>query len=798
MKRIMQGNTIKHKVSYLFHCTTGNALPLVLMLVLVVMLVGGSVAYSTMQMYTISRGGFHDQLAYIAAENAIERSISNLKKVITVQGYPGSKGVFFTGDVDSFLDSLILAINADSNIVKSYLVKVHGNLNEARVTVSFERFGSNAQYTGDRIRFPIQITAKADMEDEAFSSYGRTAVAVREIEIPVYTKFRLNGAIYTLGDLVIKGGHPTNSEHTTIVGDIYAFGTGLDKANRMEQYYTGGVCAIENSILHVEGSIFTRNLVRAGTFDDSDGGEASSASIIVDEDVVAQGVQVFGTNDNIVVIRDVYTFDDVEMNGANSYIAINGNFFGLNPGDGSVHDSSSAMVNMAPTYGTDQPLQESRIAINGQIFANGVTFRVFNDEITGEKVAGHKLESVAMAFRDGVPLYEKENIPGNASTNEYLNKLNDAGEKKGFSVLWGVTWTYGSVSDDWELWTAWINQIKAAANYQNNIGITIPSAGNLKGYAKYGFSANNRFYKYDDDDYDASEIKGTDSVTLEVADKVAALKTKTGAKDMLNLEPLDWEKYNSEYEGLPSAMKELMDYLLAHVSVFSSKTLDNTGTYQYGFHLANSETGKTEFNRIKDLLGNESEFPHNPYDRCIIRLDGNDSGIYYLNNELQSIFGDKNGNGIIDPEENYKNYYFLVVNLNSNKEIRVTDKFNGIIFSLGKVVVERNGEVNGAIIAAGKGFKDSGNGVEQSAADVDDSGNARLPRVVIADNPTDFSNISAFTSWQYAALEIENGGNVYFPGSENLLKKLKENIDVSGTNRSLDLFEIFDVEEPSP
>ena len=89
---------------FLIRSTKGNALPLVLMLVMVVMLVGGSVAYSTMKMYNITRDGYHDQLAYIAAENALEKSMANLQFVITAPAIR-YHGIFFSGNVDNFLNS---------------------------------------------------------------------------------------------------------------------------------------------------------------------------------------------------------------------------------------------------------------------------------------------------------------------------------------------------------------------------------------------------------------------------------------------------------------------------------------------------------------------------------------------------------------------------------------------------------------------------------------------------------------------------------------------------------------------
>lgn len=805
MKQELRNQHHNSLYTYFIRSTKGNALPLVLMLILVVMLVGGSVAYSTMQMFTVTRDGYHDQLAYIAAETALEKSIANLQDVITVTGYPGSRGVFFSGNVDIFLNSLIAAINADSAIYGSYTIEVSDSLNDAIVDVDFQRYGTNYVYTGDRIRFPVQITASSNMEDETFSSYGRKAVAVREYEIPVYTKFTLNGAIYTLGDLLVKGGDSTADDYSNIQGDVYVFGTGLDETNRMQQYYNGGVCATDDSILHIEnGSIFTRNLVRAGTFDDSDGAASSSSSIIVDEDVVAQGIQVFGSNDNIVVTRDVFTFDDVEMNGANSVIAINGNFFGLNPGDGSEHDNSSGMVNIAPMYGTAQAYQESRIAVNGNIYANGVTFRVFDDDITGETEAGHKMESVSMVWRDGKPLHIKELID-DEDQDAYLTELYDLNntgkERNGFSILWKADWEYdssGGIDTNWELWKDWVTDVREAANYQNNNGnpnITIPSAtAELQGYSNYGISANNTFYKYDRLNLSTSDIKGSDSISINVVNKVAGLGSSY--IHYLDLDQTNWLAYNSEGAGLPAHMKSLMDYLQAHVSVFSSKTT-STGEYNYNYQMATPT--QTEFNRIKAELSNTTVFSHDPYNRCVVRYDYNGGVVdsHDLNDELVTQFDtDENANTIIDPEESYQSFYFLVVNLNPNNEVRITDTFNGIIFSLGKVIVEKDASVNGAIIAAGRGFDDddSGDGLEGSAADMYDGTKTRLPRVVIGNSPTDLDTVSNFTSWKYAAIEIENGGDIYYPGNTTLLTLLKNNIDVGITNRSIDLFTIFNVE----
>ncbi len=793
----------------------GNALPLVLMLVLVVMLVGGSVAYSTMQMYNITRDGYHDQLTYIAAENVLEKSIANLQKVITVSGYPGSQGVFFSNNVDDFLNSLIEAINTDAAIQNSYSVKVHDTLNAADVSVKFQRYGQDYTYTGSMLTFSVQIEATAEMVDESYSSYGKKAVAVREFTIPIYTRFTLNGAVYTLGDLLITSGKPIASDYSTIRGDVFVFGTGLDKTNRMQQYYTGGVCSTHDSILHVEnGSIITRNLVRAGTFDDSDpdpvtGG--NSSSIIVDEDVVAQGIQVFGTNDNIVVIGDAYTFDDVEMNGADSIIAINGNYFGLNPGDGRFHDNSSAIQNVSPMYVNTQEYQESRIAINGNIFANGVTFRLNGDE------AGHKMESVSMTWRDTVSGYKPLHTAGSidwddqAGYDDLLMTL--PGVKDGFSVLWKVNWNYDNAQvlnpEHWTLWKNWVQEINDATNFRNNNGIALPAATDLQGFCHYGIAANNIFYKFNPSDEGFSEVKRPASpVTFNVVDKIPGQESTF--HKTLDYTGTTWSAYVNSWGtagSISNEMDKLMGHLKALVHVFAQKEINNSdGTFNYNYQVATST--QTEFNRLKDILGNETDFPNEPFDRCIVRYadDGFDEVpvTSYLNDELELL--DMNNDDFPpvsdppiepdpDPTDDYQSYYFLVVNLDPDRELRITDTFNGIIFSLGRVVIEQDGEVIGAIIAAGKGFDDdtSGSGVAGSSADVYDE-KTRLPRVIADDTAFGSKTIDNFTHWKYAAIEIKNGGNIYYPGNVELLNYLKNNPDVDLTNRSIDLFNILNVE----
>ena len=94
----------------------------------------------------------------------------------------------------------------DSEIKTNYKVPVYSDssMNEANVKMSFGWSGKYERL-GNKLKFPLEITAEAEMENGMFKSYGRKSVAVKEYEVWIYNPFKLNGAVYTLGDLLAKG-----------------------------------------------------------------------------------------------------------------------------------------------------------------------------------------------------------------------------------------------------------------------------------------------------------------------------------------------------------------------------------------------------------------------------------------------------------------------------------------------------------------------------------------------------------------------------------------------------------------
>lgn len=723
----------------------GNSIPIVLVVMLVAMIVGGAVAYSAVQLFSIVRIEEHNQMTYIAAESAIERCISNLEQYLTQEDFATDRGIVFSNE-KQFINDLIEKLKeGDREIITNYSIPVYADLsmNEANVKMSFSWDGVTFERRGNKLKFPLEIIATADMENGMFKSYGRKSVAVKEFEVWIYKPFLLNGAVYTLGDFVAKG-----SGVSTIEGDVYVFGTGLDKPNRMEQYYMGGICAVDSALLHIQnGSAYTRNLLRVGTFDETAGRECA---IIVDHDVVAEGIQAFGYDDSIVVIRDAYTFDDIEMNGANSYIAVNGNYFGLSMGDGLFHDTSSGVLNTSPRY-ADVHVNEftqSRIVINGAAYVNGSAFVIEVDE----NKAGYQLEDVALAWKDNRPVYMTKNY---SNTREYIDDLKANGGN-GFSVLVGnVGWTKNAeLSSNWAKWVEWITEIRDRASGRTNILATIPDK--IMGLCHNAMAANNRLY-FSSESY--FELPA--SIKCEIGNKVDGLDP-----ELLNnyIDP-DWTESTDVNTGIPKGMEIMMSFLESHVQVFARKDYPDSqgGAISYKFNLGMFPGGDpdelkstTEFLRIRDEL---DDIDAGLWD-CVIKF-GEGGSIAPVN--LVQYLADN----YMDPAK-----YYLIINLNPERELIISgDVFNGIIFTMGKVTMKNGATVNGAIIAAGSGY-DPVDKVKGSAAESYGEGEEkepRLPRIV------ERTNIDNFRAWDYAALILDNGGgNVCFPGREELFDRFDE------------------------
>lgn len=797
-----------NKIKLFLYDENGSSLPMVMLVGLVVIIICGAVAYSAVQLFSIIRKEAHNQYTYIAAESAIERSFCNLDSIITKPNFATSRGIPYINN-DEYVNEILTYLNnvpASDVIKKSFDVGVYTNMamNKANVDLKFELNGDVTD-NGNTITIPIKITSTARMVNGLFHSYGRKVVATRSFKVYKPYDFELNGAVYTLGDLVARG-----NEKSVIKGDVYAFGTGISELKKMQQYYNGGICAVDSATLHIhEGSAYTASLVRAGIFNEPL--TSASAKIIIDDDVVAQGIQVFGNNDSIVVLRDAYTFDDIEMNGANSIIAINRNFFGLNYGDFIRHDTSSGVLNVAPVYGQGffNEFLKSRIVINKHILVNGTNYRIV-DPITGQ--AGHTTENVGYAWNySGTfpisPIYQ--DVAENESSTNYQTFLR--GKKStanGFSVLINANW--GSDAPDLNPASEppnkeeylvseaeqWINKIRSSigADYiTNNV-----SFNDITGYCSFAIAANNSLYLMDlsPTGETTSEIKripsplSDDTIKCSIAEDVKSISSED-FWDIYCNGTKSWTEYTSTSptdNGVPTGLTELLYKLKAHVYVLAGKSYDenNTSNNVIDYSLAYGPNGPLMLS-IGDYL--DSEIPLT--NKYVLRYD--DSMDQNVISELEEKYNDDtDGDGVDDVF--YTDYFILVLNLDPTVDLIIDKDMKGIVFTLGKLTIESDDTtettVTGAVLAAGRGYNpDDPKNVIGSAAQMHSAAVSRLPRVNITSDPNNSNdNRTLFDSWGYAALELK-GANIEFPGRNDLLDEFL-NQDPFGDGK--ELFEVLD------
>lgn len=762
MKKYLVQNRFWTIYHILLKDRNGSSMPLVMLVALVVMLIGGAVAYNTVQMHSIVTRETNDQLAYFAAESALERSMCNLDSYIEKADFASSRGIEYTGET-VFLDMIIAALNNDSlalgEINNNYNpIDVYGSstLNGASVDIEYSWDGSTFENIGTKqIRFPVTIKATANLENGLLRSYGRTAVATREYVVRMPDRFELLGAVYTLGDLVAKDTGVADTVDANIVGDTYVFGTGSEKSNNMKMYYNGGICADGNAQLDIDGNVFTMGLVRAGLFSEEYSPTSDSCTISVNRDIVAQGIQVFGSRDYIFCNRDAYTFDDIEMNGPDSIIAIRGNYFGLSPGDDMRHDTSSAVINVAPQYSTEDGYKKSRIVINDGAYINGTTYRI-KDSTTG--TVGHQMEDASLGWVGSKTVYQTNKIPPEVEkTSDYIAGLKSSAVN-GYSILMQVGWNN---INTWTGWPAWRDEIITKASVESNTITNKPSK--IRGYCNVGMSVNNDIYFVNPSSDDSSnEIEKPASLTCNISSSVEALNA-TYWNEFLTCESYEdpWITYMDSHEGMTAGLERMRNILLDQTQVFASKVYpsgylkDDETTHYLDYSFTPGLHGRTEFMTIAhelDQLGTSD---------YILKYDAasSDDEVDVVDALNKTTFIDSEPVGSPDgnPDKLITDYYFLILNYNPNKELIVSDEMNGIIFSMGKVTFKSGGKLNGSVIAAGKGY-DSSSKVAGSAADYEDAvaQTTRLPRV-------DATNNSNFTNWDYAAVVFtEGGGTVDF------------------------------------
>jgi len=739
----------------------GSILVNVVIIFMILIILSSVLLDTSVHNYKLSKAVGYMDYSYYAAHAAVEKSIDALDKLSKISSLAIDNGIIFDGDKGNFAEAVF------TDILAPYIQNLSNDGDFSNFDVSCDEVSKadvevSLKYLGyyydpftnpEKVTIRIGISANSAYEMRPYTSGEKETFAIKEFDISLPPIFKLRGPIYTIGDFM------ANNCTVDVNGDVYVYGTSPEVTMQPEQFFYGGIYAKNNAKMRIAGNAYSRSFIRTGEYSKAD----DNSDIYILRDAVAQGIHVFGRNDRLVVLRNAYTFDDLEMNGENSILAVNGSFFGLSRGGtNSNHDESSAVVNSSPIHHSNSNISlTSRIIINGAVMINGSTFRI--DPFTGE--AKYEIEDASTAWLDGSPLYKS--CPPDLIHGTYKDWIlaNGYDERSmGFGNIFNAGMPISTSMDieaaDMAI-SGWIDEINAVRKEGwNEWNPAIRPADEVQGYSNYEMAANDTMYMMNKENEFRSRIT-----------RALVLKDRY---EIDNIDPPEGEVWNDFWNDALSAswnggycemVRDKLDNvlrprLMSLTEKFIIREFEESGT---GREIIEHKPTKI-FNNILHALNN---LPSNP---CIIRPVNGDLGSY-------SFEEDK---------------YYLVVNDNPDLTLHINGMtFNGIIFTTGKVVLGNNAIVNGAIIAAGRGYDpDSSKGyIDGSACELDASGTfaARTPRVEI-----DGSNLEVLDNGGYSAVYCSGGFvNVSFPLQEGnyipdsgreflLVKFLEEGIDLYG------------------
>ncbi|ODM25063.1 hypothetical protein [Acetivibrio mesophilus] len=709
---------------------------------------------SALQGLTLSKRQNNIKLTYFAGQSAIEKWFNIVQKesedVDIGADFPDE---VTAANVDTYvqkiLDKVKLKLNDTEYIdVASKASTVAGlsgdDYSEIKLK-SIEMIGAPQFLSGGKkvkVKLGIQAEASFDNPDNPYGNTLQPLYAEKDFIFEVVqNEFKLSFAIATAGDLYISTRNYDNEGYVIanagvnnfsadIKGDVSAFGTFPKDTLWPEQFYYGGIMAMHGARMDVRGNAYSRAFIRTGPYRGvSESIEFEDRSQInVYRDAVAQCIQVFGNNNIISVFRNAYTFDDIEMNGEESIIAINGSAIGLSHNFASRnHDDLSAIISSAPVHNmlSDKSLM-STIAVNGDVIIPGGTFRVDDDGIfTGllEDASVFWYEDTSSGIR--IPFYkmypwsEGDISDPDKYHKELRKKLDtlssDLGGRFNLFQLWpsrepvngiGDIETGGGLSD--YVLGDFIDSIRAVWG-RNKLptGITAPTS--VSGAWSYEIAANWGYYAAPLAEYGAV---GTKAISYVKSDKFA-IDNIYKKDDFGNLIGL---KFDS---GLWDDVPAIGDASYTH-KVFSK--LDTSGVIGDPDNIKNNLLDYTQLlaNRKYPSSGSEwdisgehgiskliekakSKFSAYGDNEYYIKVNPSLSeGEYNLSYFYPDIYTEcaasRSGGDFVSDTE-----YFLVFNEDPKIDLVIDGVFNGIILTAGSVTLHGGADIRGAIISGGGG-----------------------------------------------------------------------------------------------
>ncbi|WP_313563899.1 pilus assembly PilX family protein [Ruminiclostridium cellobioparum] len=785
----------------------GSIMITVIVILAILVVLGVALLDSSTSGFRISKHEEAADMAYNAAESAIEKCFSYIKFFCDEPN--NTKGIAFDNEED-FANKVInekikpllmsytsqkYSTDADKIVYKIKLSSK--DTDKAQVWIQLKYLGwEEIPGDKDKINVTIGATAISDLLDTfGDNTVNKEIFSSRKFVMYIPRGFELNAAIYSIGDMMVE------NINAQVSGDVVAFGTSPEYTKQIQQYYYGGIYAKNRGHLSVYGNAYSRGLIRTGEYNNI----PDNSSIYIYKDAIANGLHIFGRGDKIVVGRNAYTFDDLELNGEDSVIAINGSFVGLsNSPSATNHDESSAIVNSAVIHHAGSDLSErSRIVINGDAIVNGGTFRV--EPASGSvDVRIPQIEDASIISRDSnsAPMYrefmdgiETGNITvpdGSTEANYYHQWLyNNRGTALGFANLIQC-WKPANFTSDAGI-KAWTDRIDNARRIGFNDPLFYDPAANtdrVSGFCHYEIGANDRIYFMDKGINEISKLQFINNgFILDNIDGKPGADEWADFWDGLPVTPEEWSAQATNSALIAGKLSELKNFLMPKTQIFSSReyTYSALGDAPINNTLNQAPGGSDSgnlFMHINDLLnakypGGDTE----PTDRFVLNLSSADEDTPVdLKNELDYRIA---AYGL-----SADNDYFLIYNSNPAVTIHVNTKVNGIIYSLGQIIVEKDADVTGSIIAAGKGFtRDASKDYKlDDKSMVDENDDPAFPNylpVVLKDG----ENLEQLDNGSYAGIYFKGASNsetarVSFPGKDDLLGKFND--------QGMDLYSIFD------
>jgi hypothetical protein len=772
----------------------GAALPSVIIISAVLIMMVVSLTKISVQQLQVSKSHKNIDYTYLASASMVERTFNYINGFLSDPNNYMSLPVPITDDIQFSKDVVNLKvwpsinnkINLNPNPSAREIVVGSAATQKAEAFVDSIEW-VDASVSGSNINVTIGITTKATFRSGKNVATDKAEYAEKTFTIkrPTQQGIKL-AAVNGIGDLYASG-----YLKAMINGDVKVVGTAPKKAKQMEQYYYGGIYARDNANVIINGSAFCRSFIRTGGYGE---GTDDYGKIRIKNSAVAQGIHVFGNSNKLFVYGDAFTFDDLEMNGVNSVIGINRNYFGLSHGDqtgtsGSYHDASSGVVNSSVVHNPDLAsidlAKKSKIIINGDVFINGGTFWV--NPATGDILYPNapQIEDASSAWSniEDLPTYKLFDgslgglyhiESGDRSTDWILNKSKTPDMAIGYGNIFQA-WTprtidKNMVSDDSNPIVTWFeNEAKKAMD----LGFAgVPAAADdvqkISGFCTYEMAANGKMYFMYNQSHDVpigylgtqedlSEIERAKHVLDSKEDYDNALyylgNAKTSAPDWNSKwsELLDtscsWDRYSDgvspHIAGTVNLLKEIKDTLV--------KTTEDFVERVYNWSLTNSYiTNKTRLApdgstvSMFDYIGNELAAINTSVNAYVIT----DTEISSIPTFPKNIDGNYLISDYINSNPATKDNYYIIVNLDPTMTLEINSKMNGIIYTRGKIVLSAGAEVHGFILAAGRGCNSVGD-LDGSAAE-----DGKMPFIL-----ADGSNQANLDNGLYAAIEFKGSNN---------------------------------------